>query len=98
MNDCGQSEKDDMKINGKEEASQTVIKGKLTRRGSLGGYEMSGWRYLEDVSWHVKVWPVGRPSGWIDYTVAAGIFELKIVAPAHKEAVMHVIGEWEAER
>jgi hypothetical protein len=87
MND-GQSETNDMKTTGREEASC---------RGSVGGYEMSGWRNPEDASWHVKVWPAGRPSGWIDYTVAAGIFELKIVAPAHKEAVLHMIGEWEAE-
>jgi hypothetical protein len=26
--------------------------------------------------------------------VAVGIFELKMVAQAHKEAVLHVIGEW----
>jgi hypothetical protein len=39
------------------------------------------------------VWPVGRPSGWIGYRVAAGLFELKMVAQAHKDAVLHVIGE-----
>jgi hypothetical protein len=73
------------------------MRGKVTRRGIVGGYEVSGWRYVEDASWHVKVWPVGRPSGWIGYTVAAGIFELKMVAQAHKDAVMHVIREWETE-
>jgi hypothetical protein len=48
---------------------------------------------LKDASWHVKVWPTGRPSGGIGYRVAVGIFELKMVARAHKESVLHVIGD-----
>ena len=58
---------------------------------------MTGWRYLEDNSWHVKVWQLGHPSGWIGYTVTAGTFELKAVAQGHKEAVLQLISEWEAE-
>jgi hypothetical protein len=87
----------DRKASGRKRARQTGIRGKVTRRSTLGGYEVTGWRYVEDATWHVKVWPVGRPSDWIGYTIAAGIFELKMVAQAHKEAVLHVIGEWEAE-
>jgi hypothetical protein len=94
----GTSETNDLKPNARERARQTSVTGKVTCRGTVGGYEVIGWRYVEDASWHVKVWPVGRPSGWIGYTVADGIFELKMVAQVHKEAVLHVIGEWEAER
>jgi hypothetical protein len=71
------------------------MKGRVTRHGTLGGYEVVGWRDREDATWHVKEWPVRRPSGWVGYTVTAGIFELKMVAQAHREAVMHMIGEWE---
>jgi hypothetical protein len=78
-------------------ARQTSITGKITCRGTFGGYEVAGWRYIENATWHVKVWPVGRPRGWIGYRTAVGIFELKIVAQAHKEAILHVIGESEAE-
>jgi hypothetical protein len=74
--------------------NQASIRGKVTRRGISGGYELFGWRDREDATWHVKVWPVGRPSGWVGYTVTAGIFELKMVAQAHREAVLHMIGEW----
>jgi hypothetical protein len=87
-----------MKANGRERARQTGMRGKVNRRGTLGGYEVTGWRYANDASWHVKVWPVGRPRSWIGYTVAAGVFELRIVAQAHKEAVLQVIGEWETEK
>lgn len=87
----------DMKANGRRRARQRGIRSKVTRRSTLGGYEVTGWRYVEDATWHVKVWPVGRPSDWIGYRVAAGIFELKMVTQAHKEAVLHVIGDWEAE-
>jgi hypothetical protein len=69
----------------------------VTCRGAFGGHEATGWLSLEDATWQVKVWPIERPSGWIGDTVAAGIFELKMVAQAHREAVMHVIGEWETE-
>jgi hypothetical protein len=74
------------------------MRGKVNRRGTLGGYEVTGWRYAMMPSWHLKVWPVGCPRNWIGYTVAAGIFELRIVAQAHKEAVLQVIGEWETEK
>jgi hypothetical protein len=71
--------------------------GKLTRTGTLGDYQVTGWRYLEDASWHVKVWLAGRPSDWFGYMVTAGKFELKPGVKAHKEAVLHAISEWEAE-
>jgi hypothetical protein len=95
---AGRVKTNDMKANGRERARQTGMRGKVTRRGTLGGYEVTGWRYPEETSWHVKVWPVGRPRSWIGYTVAAGVFELRIVAQAHKEAVLHVIGEWETKK
>jgi hypothetical protein len=67
------------------------------RSGASGGYEVTGWPCPEEARWHVKVWRAGCPDEWIGYTVTAGIFELKTGAQAHKEAVLHVIGEWEAE-
>jgi hypothetical protein len=63
------------------------MKSKVTRAGTLRGYMVTAWRYLEDDSWHLKVWHVGYPSGWIGYTVTAGRFELKEVAQGLKEAV-----------
>jgi hypothetical protein len=84
-----------MKTTRRKLAEQTAIRGKVTCRGTFGCYEVIGWRYHEDAVWHVRVWPVGRPSEWIGYTVSAGIFELNMVSPAHKEAVLHLIGEWE---
>lgn len=94
---AGKSETGDLKPNARNRARQTGITGKVTCRGTFGGYEVTGWRYVEGTTWHVKVWPTGRPSGWIGYRVAVGIFEFKMVAQAHKEAVLQVIGEWEAE-
>jgi hypothetical protein len=69
-----------------------------THSGVSGGYEVTGWRCAKDTSWHVKVWRAGCPDEWIGYKVTAGIFALKSGAQAHKEAVLHVIGEWEADR
>jgi hypothetical protein len=87
----------DRKVNKRERARCETMKSKVTRAGKLRGYMVTGWRYLEDNSWHVKVWRLGHPSGWIGYTVTAGTFELKVVAQGHKEAVLQLISEWEAE-
>jgi hypothetical protein len=87
----------DRKVNERRQARVQTMKGKVSRLGKWNGYMVTGWRYLEDSSWHVKVSPRGHPSGWIGYTVTAGRFELKVVAPGHKEAVLQLISEWEAE-
>ncbi len=73
------------------------MKVKVNRSGTLGGYQVTGWRYLEDASWHVKVWLPARPGDWMGYTVTDGEFELKSGTEAHKETVLKLIAEWEAE-
>jgi hypothetical protein len=84
-------------MNGNVSGRQMTMKVKITRSGTLGGYRVTGWRYLEDASWHVKVWLAARPGDWMGYTVTDGEFELKTGAKTHKETVLHVITEWEAE-
>ena len=91
------SETGDRKVNKRRQARVETMKSKVTRAGKLRGYMVTGWRYLEDNSWHVKVWQLGHPSSWIGYTVTAGRFEVKVVAQGHREAVLQLIGEWEAE-
>jgi anti-sigma28 factor (negative regulator of flagellin synthesis) len=92
-----QSDTGDRKVNKRRQARVETMKSKVTRAGKSRGYRVTGWRYLEDNSWHVKVWQLGHPSGWIGYTVTAGRFEVKVVAQGHKEAVLQLISEWEAE-
>ncbi len=70
---------------------------KETGRGTFVGYEVTGWRYMNTASWHVKVWPAERPSDWIGYTVTGGEFELKMLALPQKEAVLRLIRQWESE-
>ena len=75
-----------------------TLKEKVTCSGTFDGYEVTGWRYMNTASWHVKVWLAGRPGDWIGYTVTAGKFELNMLAQAQKEeAVLHLIRQWEAE-
>jgi hypothetical protein len=92
-----QSDTGDREMNRRKQARDGSTKSKVTRAGRLRGYMVTGWRYLEDDSWHVKVWHVGHESGRVGYTVTAGRFELKVVAQGHKEAVLQLINEWEAE-
>jgi hypothetical protein len=74
------------------------LKNKVSGSGTFDGYEVTGWRYTDTASWHVKVWLAGRPGDWIGYTVTAGKFELNMLAQAQKEeAVLHLIRQWDAQ-
>lgn len=81
---------------GKTVEEMAVVK-KETGRGAFVGYEVTGWRYMDTASWHVKVWPAERPGDWIGYTVTGGEFELKKLALPQKEAVLRLIRQWETE-
>jgi hypothetical protein len=61
-----QSDTGDRKVNEPKQAREESMKSKVTRTGTLRGYMVTGWRYLEGDSWHVKVWQVGHQSGWIE--------------------------------
>jgi hypothetical protein len=71
-------------------------RGKVTRSGTFGNYEVTGWRYSEEAAWHVKVWLTGRPGDWIGYTVTDGHFGPGTVAEAAMIAVLHLIAKWQA--
>jgi hypothetical protein len=73
------------------------MKAKVFRSATLGEYQVTGWRYLDDASWHVKVWLAARPGDWMGYNVTDGVFELKTGTEVHKETVLNVITEWEAD-
>ena len=45
---------------------------KIERSGAFGDYEVSGWRYVDDVTWQVKVWLAGSPRDWFGYTMTSG--------------------------
>jgi hypothetical protein len=80
------------RMGGEMEAS----KGKITRSGAFGGYEVTGWRYAEEAAWHVKVWLAGRPGDWIGYTVTDGHFGPGTVPQAAAVAVLQLIAKWQA--
>jgi hypothetical protein len=84
---------------GRTAGTMETLKNKVSGRGTFDGYEVTGWRYMDTASWHVKVWLAGRPGDWIGYTVTAGKFELNMFAQTQKEeAVLHLIRQWEAEK
>ena len=68
--------------------------GKVTRSSTLLGYEVTGWRRLQDATWHVKVWIAGRPSDWMGYTVTAGKFELQTAASQRANAEESTSHRW----
>jgi len=94
---AGQSDPTESEPRRGNESGRDGRRRKETGRGAFVGYEVTGWRYMGTASWHVKVWPVERPSDWIGYTVTAGEFELKMVALPQREAVLRLIRQWETE-
>jgi hypothetical protein len=68
---------------------------KIERKGAFGEYEVSGWRYVDDVSWQVKVWLAGCPRDWFGYTLTSGQCGLDTLNEAQRSALLHVIASWE---
>jgi hypothetical protein len=68
----------------------------VSRRGALGGYEVTAWRYLKDAAWHVKA---GRKSRHWDakaYVVRDGVFHPETALANEKLAILTLIAQWEA--
>ena len=69
---------------------------KIVRSGAFGDYEVSGWRYVNDVSWQPKVWLADSPRDWFGYTLTSGQqCELHTLNEAQRSALSRVIANWE---
>lgn len=68
----------------------------VSRRGALGGYEVTGWRYVEDAAWHVKAGRKSRHSDAKAYVVRDGAFHPETALPSEKVAILTLIAQWEA--
>jgi hypothetical protein len=68
----------------------------VSRKGVLGGYEVTGWRYAEDATWHVKA--SRKSSHWLakTYVVRDGAFDREPAIANEKTAILSLIGQWEA--
>jgi hypothetical protein len=71
------------------------VRSKIKRYGTFGDYEVSGWRYADDVSWHVKVWPVGSPRDWQGHIMTSGRWEPNKINEGQRSALSNVIAKWE---
>jgi hypothetical protein len=68
----------------------------VSRKGALGGYEVTGWKYVEDTAWHVKVTRKSRFPFAKAYVVRDGAFQPETTFLAEKLAILHLIAQWEA--
>jgi hypothetical protein len=67
----------------------------VSRRGALGGYEVTGWRYVEDGAWHVKA---GRKSRHWDaktYVVRDGALYPATALVNEEGAILTLVSQWE---
>jgi len=67
----------------------------VSRKGALGGYEVTGWKYVADNAWHVKVARTSRYPSEKAYVVRDGAFQPEATLLAEKLAILHLIGQWE---
>ncbi len=68
----------------------------VSRRGALGGYEVTGWKYEEDAAWHVKAGRNRRRWDAKAYVVRDGAFDPETALPNEKVAILTLIAQWEA--
>jgi len=68
----------------------------VSRRGALGGYEVTGWRYAEDAAWHVKAGRTSRHQHVKAYVVRDGAFDPEPATATERIAILSLIAEWEA--
>jgi hypothetical protein len=68
----------------------------VSRSGTVGGYEVRGWRYAGETAWHVKVKPKsgGREKA---YLVRDGEFNPQTATPMEAIVVLDLIEQWETE-
>ena len=67
----------------------------VSRRGALGEYEVTGWRYAEDTTWHVKARRESRDHAKA-YVVRDGAFDPETAVANEKIAILSLIAQWEA--
>jgi hypothetical protein len=68
----------------------------VSRKGALGGYEVTGWRYVKDTAWHVKAARKNRLPIAKAYVVRDGEFQPDTTLLAEKIAILSLIAQWEA--
>jgi hypothetical protein len=68
----------------------------VSRRGALGGYEVTGRRYEEDAAWHVKAGRKRRRWDAKAYVVRDGEFHPETALANEKVAILTLIAQLEA--
>ncbi len=68
----------------------------VSRRGALGGYEVTGWRYVEGAAWHVKAERKSRHWDTRAYVVRDGTLHPATALENEKAAILTCIAQWEA--
>jgi hypothetical protein len=68
----------------------------VSRRGALGEYEVTGWRYAEGDTWHVKANRKSRHKHAKAYVVRDGAFDPETAIANEKIAILSLIAQWEA--
>jgi hypothetical protein len=68
----------------------------VSRSGTVGGYEVRGWRYVGETAWHVKVKPKGGRREKA-YLVKDGEFNPQTATPMEAIIVLDLIELWETE-
>jgi hypothetical protein len=69
----------------------------VSRNGTVGQYQVRGWRYAEEHAWHLKVRLKGGGRYENSYLVKDGEFDPKTATMEERMVVLGLIAQWEAE-
>ncbi len=67
----------------------------VSRRGAFNEYEVTGWRYAEDATWHVKTRRKSHQHAK-SYVIKDGVFDPETGIANEKIAILSLIAQWEA--
>lgn len=68
----------------------------VSRNEKVSGYEVWGWRYLEDRVWRVKLWPEIGDRREHAYLIVYGRFEPDTVLSEERLIVLNLLKKWES--
>ena len=70
---------------------------RIDKSGRHESFLVSGWRYSELAVWHITMQPPNKGKDGQSYLVVAGEFYPDSLSHAERDAVLHLITDWETE-
>jgi hypothetical protein len=67
---------------------------KVEGKAEIDGYDIRGWRYVEENAWHIKVWPLTVDVRENPYVVTV-TFDPQSATVEERIAILKAIASWQ---